>query len=169
MATTDFVFNIARGCTKFYYFAVENSTVLAASGQFTAAADSALIVVAINDGAVSDDAMKDFDDLAALLASAANEATNSGYARKVLTETELAAVPVPDDTNNRYELVIPDQVWTAVQTAGGAWTGLVVCFRPNAAAADSAIIPITHHAFAVTPDGSDITADVPTLGFYRSA
>lgn len=166
----DGMFNIARGAAKFYYYAVENSTVLATSGQFTAAADSSLLVVAINAGATTEDTFRDYDDLAALIADAnVAEATNSGYARKVLTDVELAAVPAPDDVNNRQDLDIPDQTWTAVAAAGGAWTHLVICFRPAAASADSAIIPISFHGFAVTPDGSDIVAQINAAGFYRSS
>lgn len=165
----DFVFNIARGAAHYYYYAVENSLVVTAAGTppFTSAADSALIVVAIDAAGTTDAALKDFDDLAALLAGTPNEVTNTGYARKVLTDTELAAVPAPDDANERYDLDIPDQVWSAV-AAGTAWTDLLVCFRPNAAAADSAIVPVTCHDFAVTPDGTDITAQIATAGFYRS-
>jgi len=163
----DFVFNIARGASKFYYFAVENSTVLAASGQFTAAADSALLIVAIDAAGTTDAALKDFDDLAALLAGTPNEVTNSGYARKVLTEADLAAVPAPDDTNERLDLDLPDQTWTAVG-AGTAWTDLLVCFRPSAGSADSAVIPISCHDYVATPDGSDIVAQINAAGFYRS-
>jgi hypothetical protein len=170
-ATADFVFNIARGASHYYYYAVKQSLVVTATGTppFTSAADSALIVVAINAGGETDPVLRDYDTLDALLVAAnPAEVTNTNYARKVLTDTELAAVPAPDDTNERYELDIPDQTWTAV-AAGTAWTDLLVCFRPNAAAADTAIIPLTCHDFAVTPDGSDITAQIAATGFYRSA
>jgi hypothetical protein len=166
----DFIFNIARGATKFYYFAVENSTVLAASGQFTAAADSSLIVVGIDAGGVADTALRDFDDLAAVLASAANEVTSTNYARKVLTESDLVAVPVPDDANDRYDLDVPDQTWVNVVSNGATpnFTDLLVCFRPAAGSADSAIIPISCHDFVSTADGSDIVAQINAAGFYRS-
>ena len=167
----DFVFNIARGKLAYYYYAVENSLVVTAAGTpaFTSAADSALIVVAINAGSDTDDTLKDYDTLDALLVAAQPaEVTNTNYARKVLTDTELAAVPAPNDTTNVYDLDIPDQTWTAV-AAGTAWTDLLVCFRPTAAAADTAIIPLTCHDFAVTPDGSDITAQIAAAGFYRSS
>lgn len=165
----DFTFNIARGCNKFYYYAVENSLVLASAGQFTSTANSAFIIVAIDANGTTDDALRDFDDLAALLAGTPNEVTNSGYARKVLTETDLAAVPAPDDTNNRLDLDINDQTWTGV-AAGTAWTDLLVCFDPDTTAGtDSSIIPMTCHDFPITPDGSDINVGVAAAGFYRSA
>ena len=34
---------------------------------------------------------------------------------------------------------------------------------------DAANIPLTAHAWAITPDGSDVTADVPATGFFRAA
>jgi hypothetical protein len=167
----DFVFNIARGRSAYYYYAVENSLVVTAAGTpaFTSTANAALIIVAIDAAGQTDAGMRDFDDLAALLAGTPNEVTNSGYARKVLTDVELAAVPAPDDTNERYELDLPDQTWTVVG-AGTAWTDLLVCFDPDSTAGtDSSIIPLTCHDFAVTPDGSDITAQIAATGFYRSA
>ena len=166
----DFVFNIARGKLAYYYYAVENSLVVTATGTpaFTSAADSSLLVVAIDANGATDDALKDFDDLGALLLGTPNEVTNTNYARKVLTETDLAAVPAPNDTTNVYDLDIPDQTWTGI-AAGTAWTDLLVCFRPTAGSADSAIVPLTCHDFAVTPDGSDITAQIAAAGFYRSS
>lgn len=165
------IFNIARGCHKFYYFAVENSLVLASAGQFTSTANSALIIVGIDVAGTTDDALADFDDLSALLAGTPNEVTATNYARKVLTDADLAAVPAPDDVNNRYDLVIPDQVWTNLISAGGNpnFTDLLVCFDPDTTAGtDSSIIPLTFHDFVVTTDGTDVTADVGTAGYYRS-
>lgn len=167
MAGSDFVFNIARGALKYYYYAVENSVVLATAGQFTSTANAALVVVPIETtGIEADDVMNNYDDLAALLAPAAvNEQTNQ--ARKVLTETDLAAVPAPDDTNNRLDLDLPDQTYTAL--AGNAIGKFLVCFRPDTASADSAIIPLTAHAVTLTPDGNDVVLQINAAGFWRSA
>ena len=116
-------------------------------------------------GIVADDTMKDYDDVAALLAGASNEQTNQ--ARKVLTETDLAAVPAPDDTNNRYELDLPDITYTAL--AGNAISAWVVAFRPDTGSADSACIPLWAHYTAVTPDGNDVVLQFAATGAYRSA
>jgi hypothetical protein len=162
------VFNIARGKLAFYYYAVENSLVVTAAGTpaFTSAADSALVIVLLETtGLEADDVLNNYDDLASLLAASNNEQTNQ--ARKVLTDTDLAAVPAPNDTANTLNLISPDTVWTAL--AGNPISKLLVCFRPNAAAADSAIVPLTYHDWVVIPDGTDVTADVSaTLGFYQS-
>ena len=162
------VFNIARGKLAYYYYAVENSLVVTATGTpaFTSAADSALVLVLLETtGLEVDDTLNNHDELAALLATATNEQTNQ--ARKVLTDTELAAVPAPNDTSNTLTLIVPDVTWTAL--AGNPISKLLVCFRPTAAAGDSAIIPLTYHDFVVTPDGSDVTADVGASGIWVSS
>lgn len=150
------VFNIAKGRVTEYYNRVENND--PATSKFT--------VVAINAGAATDDTIRGYDDLAALLADVnVAEVTNTNYTRKDLTDTELAALPAPDDVNDRYDLDLPDITWTAI-AAGDAWTDLVVCYNPTAGA-DSTLIPMTLHDFAVTPDGSDIVAT--TTNFFRAS
>ena len=165
MAGSDFIANIARGALKYYYYAVENSLVLASAGQFTSTANAAFVIVPIETtGIEGDDTLNNYDDLATLLAAASNEQTNQ--ARKVLTDTELAAVPAPDDTNNRLDLDIPDQTYTAL--GGNAIGKFLVCFRPDTGSADSAIIPLTAHAVTLTPDGNDVVLQIAAAGFWRS-
>lgn len=154
----NFVFNIAKGRVAEFVNRVKSND----------GANSAIIVVAIDANGDSDATMIDRDDLAALLAGTANEVTNSGYARKVLTDADLAAV-APDDTNDRMDVDIPDQTWSAV-AAGTAWTDLLICYDPDTTGGtDSTIIPLTCHDFAITPDGSDVTAQVAAAGFYRAS
>jgi hypothetical protein len=166
----DFVFNIARGKIAYYYYAVENSLVVTAAGTpaLTSTANSCFQVVAIDAAGETDPALRDYDTLVALLAGTPNEVTNTGYARKVLTDSDLAAVPAPDDTNERYDLDIPDQTWTGV-LAGTAWTDLLVCFCPDSTAPTTGVIPLTCHDFPITPDGSDVTVSIAAAGFYRSS
>lgn len=155
----DFVFNIAKGRVVEYYNRVEAND----------PTNSALIVVVIDANGDTDATMKDRDSLSALLGGTANEVTNSNYARKVLTNTELAALPAPDDTNDRYDIDIDDQTWSAV-AAGDAWTDIIICYDPDTTGGDdTAIIPLTCHDFAVTPDGSDIVAQVAAAGFFRAS
>lgn len=152
------VFNIALGSVAGNYRRVDGND----------PANSALIVVAFNAGD-TDAAIKDVDTLAAIEALASTaEVTNSGYARKTLTDADLVAFAA-DDTNDRVDLDIPDQTWTAV-AAGSAWTDLAICYDSDTTGgADSAIEPQTWHDFAVTPDGSDITAQIAAAGFYRAS
>lgn len=157
----DLVFNIAKGRVVEYYNRVKGNDPAA----------SALVIVAIKTtGIEADGTLQDYDDLAALLAAANDEATNAGYARKVLTDADLAALPAPDDTNNRYDITIPNQTWTGVAAVGGAWSALLVCYDADTAAGtDANIIPLTKHDFVVTPDGSDIVAQIAAAGFFRAS
>lgn len=146
-----FVANIAKGRVVEYYNRVENNDPSA----------SALIVVVITQGAATDDSMKDADTLTALLAiSGVVERNTNNWARKTLTDVELANLPAPDDTNNRYDVSLPAMTWSAVASGGGASTHLVVCYDADTGAGtDANITPLTFNDFAITPDGSDVTAN----------
>lgn len=155
----DGVFNIAKGRVGELFNRVDVND----------PANSALIIVVLKaTGLEADDTLNNYDDLASLLAAANDEATNSGYARKTLTDADIT-MGAPDDTGNLFNYDIPDQTWSAVAAAGGAWGKLLVCYDADTAAGtDANIIPCTYHDFAVTPDGTDITAVVAAAGFYRA-
>jgi hypothetical protein len=155
----DFVFNIAKGRVAELCNRVDQND----------PANSALIIVVLaTSGLESDATLKDFDTLAAVVAGATNEVTNTNYARKTLTDSDIAAFAA-DDTNDRVDIDFADQTWTAV-AAGDGWSKLLVCYDSDTTGgADSAIIPLTAHDFVVTPDGSDITALINTAGFFRAS
>lgn len=154
----DFVFNIGKGRVAELYNRVDSND----------PANSALIIIIIDAAGDTDATMKDRADVSALLAGTANEVTNSGYARKVLTDTDLTAF-APDNVNDRVDLDFADQTWTAV-AAGSTWTDLIVAYdNDTTAGTDSNIVPLTLHDFSVSPDGSDITAQVNTAGFFRAS
>jgi hypothetical protein len=155
----DFVFNIAKGRVTQLYDNVDTNT----------PANSALIVVVLaTSGLETDAVLKDLDTLTALVAGTTNEVTNTGYARKTLTDTDLSAW-TPDDTNDRVDIDIPDQTWTGV-AAGDGWSKLVICYdNDTTGGTDANIIPLTAHDFVLTPDGSDITAQIAAAGFYRAS
>lgn len=138
------VFNIAKGRVVEYYNRVESNDPSA----------SALIIVPIEtSGLESDATLIDADTLAAVLAGTTNEQTTMG--RKTLTDTELSALPAPDDTNDRYEVSLPTVTWTAA--TGNAISKLLVAYDSDTAAGtDSNIVPLTMFDFAVTPSGADI-------------
>jgi hypothetical protein len=131
-------------------------------------ANSAIVVIVWNTTA-TDATIKDLDTVAAIEADANSaEVTNSGYARKVLSDADIVAF-APDDANDRVDLDMPDQTWTAV-AAGSGWTDLSTDYdNDTTAGTDSAIVPMTWHDFAVTPDGSDITAQIAAAGFFRAS
>lgn len=131
-------------------------------------ANSALIVIAWVSTA-TDATIKDLDTVAALEADANTaEATNTGYARKTLTDTDIVAY-APDDTNDRTDIDIPDQTWTAV-AAGSNWTDLSINYdNDTTTGTDSNIEPLTWHDFVLTADGSDVTAVIAAAGFFRAS
>lgn len=131
--------------------------------------NSAILIIAWNAGAMTDGTVKDYNTVAEIEADAnAAEVTNSGYARKTLDQAGGLTVTV-DETNDRVDVDCPDQTWTAV-AAGSAWTDLLFAFdRDTTAGTDSDIKPGSWHDFAVTPDGSDITAQIATAGFFRAS
>jgi hypothetical protein len=147
----DFVFNVAKGKVARYAELPETS--------------DALIVVVI-DTAASDATLKDLDTLAAVLAdSDTAEVTNSGYARKSLTSATVTV----NDASDTVSADIADQTWSAV-ASGDSWTDLLICYDANTGSGDdSAIIPLTCHDFVVTPDGSDITAQIHASGFFQAS
>ena len=153
------VFNIAKGRVAELYNRVDAND----------PANSAIIIMVLaTSGLESDAVLRDKDDFAALVSGTTNEVTNTNYARKALTDSDIVAFS-PDDTNDRVDLDIPDQTWTGV-AAGDGWSKFVTGFDPDTTGGtDSAIVPMTHHDFVVTPDGSDITAQIAAAGFYRAS
>jgi len=155
----NFVFNVAKGRVAELYNRVDLND---------PAASALIVAILATAGIESDATLIDKDDLAAVVAGTTNEVTNSGYARKTLTDADIVAF-APDDTNDRVDLDIPDQTWTAV-AAGDGWNDFVVCYDSDTGAGtDAAIVPLTLHDFLVVPDGSDITAQVAAAGFFRAS
>jgi len=156
----DLTFNVAKGRTVAYFDRV------LANDPSTCAL---LIVLLATSGLETDAVLIDKTTLADVLAGATNEATNTGYARKVLVAADLTAVTV-DHTNNRVEFDLPDILWANIENDGtGAISKLLLCFRPATGSADSAIIPLNHYDFAIpAPDGSSVTAQINAAGAHRA-
>lgn len=154
----DFIYNVALGRGHEFAQRVE-------SGDPT---DARLLMVALVT-TETDATLKDLDTLAAVLANGNTaEATNTNYARKTLTDSDVTITI--DDSGNAVQVDIPDQTWSAV-ASGDNWTDLVICYIPDGVTpgADSTAIPISQHDFSVTPDGSDITAQINSSGFYQAS
>lgn len=127
-------------------------------------ANSAFILVPIEtSGLEADTVLKDKDTLSDFLSGTTNEQATMG--RKTLVDTDLAAFPAPDDTNDRYEVSLPTVTWTAA--TGNAISKILVCYDPDTTAGtDANIIPLTLFDFSVTPSGTDI--QVTTGVFFRA-
>lgn len=149
------VFNIAKGRVTELYNRVKSND----------PANSALILVPIETSGLEADAtLIDVDTLSALLSGTTNEQTTMG--RKTLTDADLAALPAPDDTNDRYEVSLPTTTWTAA--SGNAISKIAVCYDPDTTGGtDANIIPLTMFDFAQTPSGADI--QMTTGVFFRAS
>lgn len=149
------VFNIAKGRIVEFYNRVENNDPV----------NSALILVPIETAGLETDAvLVDADTLTALLSGTTNEQATMG--RKILTDADLAALPAPDDTNDRYEVSLPTTSW--LTAAGNAISKILVCYDSDTTAGtDANIIPLTMFDFAQTPNGADI--QMTSGAFFRAA
>lgn len=122
-------------------------------------------IILLLKGADADADLIAHDTLEALLDSGTDndEADFTNYGRK----TSLTGTVTVDDVNDRVDVDIADQTWSS---AGGASNNtlvkLIVAYEESAA--DSGRIPLTHHDFTPTTDGSDITAQINAAGFFRA-
>jgi hypothetical protein len=143
----DVVFNIALGKVKYY-------------AELPAANDALIVIPLEATGLEADATLKDYDDVAALLAGATNEQTTAG--RKTVTSVSVTV----DDTNNRVDIDIADQTWAGL--TGNGIGALLIAYDPDTTGGtDSALIPLTKHDWSITPDGSDVTATI--ANFYRAS
>ncbi len=127
-----------------------------------------ILMVLATSGIESDATLIDKDDFAAVVSGTTNEVTNTNYARKTLDQAGGIVVTY-DDTNDRVDVDIPDQTYTAV-AAGDGWNDIVSGYDSDTTAGtDSNILPWTQHDFVLTPDGSDITAQIATAGIFRAS
>ncbi len=149
------VFNIAKGRVKEFYNRVENND----------PTNAAIILVPIETSGLEADAtLIDKDDLAAVLSGTTNEQSTMG--RKTLTDSDLAALSAPDDTNDRNECDLPTVTWTGA--TGNAISKILVCYDSDTTGGtDSNIIPLTLFDFAQTPSGADIQMTGGT--FFRAS
>ena len=106
----------------------------------------------------------DRDTVALMLAEGGTtEANFTNYTR----QTGLTGTITVDDANDRVDIDIPDQTFV---NAGGAANNTLTkaVFAYEESAADSGRIPLTHHDFGLTTDGSNVTVELNAAGFYRA-
>jgi hypothetical protein len=133
---------------------------LAQYGDLSAAADSLIMVPFAAAGLPSDATMRDYATLAAVKAGATEQTT---LGRKTLANVTVTV----DNTNDRVAIDCDDVVWTA--TSGAAIGAVVICYKPDTASVDSAIIPLTKHDVSMTPDGTNYTLSVADFARANSA
>jgi hypothetical protein len=96
----NYMFNISKGRGAEFFWRVKNNDPSA----------SAIIVIPLS-ASDTEANRQDDDDVTTFLAAAPNEQSTT-WARKTLTDADLAAV-TPDDTNNRFNLTIPQLTFVA--------------------------------------------------------
>lgn len=105
-------------------------------------ANSRLIIVLLS-AAETIAVLRDYDDLAALLAAAGNtESALASYTRQVLAAADIT-LPTVDDTNDLQSFDTADVSFGALET-GETIVASVVCFIPDGVTpgADSTAVPI---------------------------
>jgi len=130
------------------------------------AASELVVMILATAGIETDAVLKDKTTFADVVVGTTNEVTNTGYTKKVLGDVDV--VFTVDQANDRVDLDIADQTWTAVG-AGDGWNDFVMGYDPVGAQTMTDIIPMTLHDFVVVPDGSDITAQIAAAGYYRAS
>ena len=144
-----FVFNNAKGKVRYY-------------AELPAANDALILVPLLAAGLEAESTMKDYDDLAALLAGSTDEQTVAG--RKTLAGVSITV----DDTADVVLVDATDPVYTGVSTGGtvGAW---LICYDPDTTTGtDSSLVPLTKHDLTWAPDGNSFTVNFGT-GFYQAS
>jgi hypothetical protein len=157
----DSVFNIAKGKVNEYVKRVDAND----------PANSAIVMVLLKSAGLETHAvLKDRDDLSVILAAANDECDFTNYARRVMSDTDLA-VDVPDDTGDDFESAV--SAWV-IANAGGATNNtvgmLLICYDGDTTAGtDSNIVPLTMHDLTVTTDGTQLTISPSATSFFRAA
>ncbi len=148
--------NISKGSEVGYYDNVDNNT----------PTNSALIMFVLASGSTNGlNGLVDFATLAAVLAGGYTEVTNTGYARKTLTDADLTA-KVVDNVNNRILLTLPLQTFGSPNVAAGMTWDLVGVAYDNdtTGGTDANIIPITfgeirQNGTAIVPNAAPVIID----------
>lgn len=131
----------------------------------------AIVLVILQGGHQDDDILRDYDYLSQVLANTANkECTAANYVRKQITS---GATITPDNANNRVDVGLPTQTWTALGSMTGANSqqqiaAILVCYQANTSTGTDATLQVlTKHYYPFVADGSD--RQVTITNFYRAA
>lgn len=146
---SDIVFNVAKGR------AVELANRVK-SGDPAAAR---LYAIPVDRAAVTDATLKDCADFAAVISAGVTERTTGGWSRITLAAGDITAL-APDNTNDRYAVDVIDLSWTP---SAGAVTDIVIAYAAVGSPTNAQLVPLTIHAFPVTPTGATETALVSDL------
>ena len=152
-------FNIAKGRVVELYNRVKSSD-----------PTNAVFYVHLLKASEADATLEDYDDYAAMILAAGNTSADfTNYAVVTWSDTELAALPGPNDTTNQYELDFPDLVYTdAGGAANNTLTKVIISYDSDSTVGtnvDSNVIPLMAFDYTGTTDGSTITLQFPADAF----
>lgn len=97
---------------------------------------------------------QDFATLEAVLAGTPDEQTE-GASRKVLTDSDIAAIAV-NNASNYFPATVPAVKWSAFGS-GKNTLGLLICYDSDSTGGtDANILPLIHVDFAVNGDANEV-------------
>lgn len=150
------VFDIAKGREVEFHYRVNNNDPTNAA---------LILLVLANSGLVSDDVLRAYATVDAILTGASNEVTNAGYSRKTFTDADVGAPTVDTSLHKTtLELSTPLQTFATI-TAGDSWRkGVLAYDSDTTGGTDANIVPVIYFDIlidgaAVVPNGNDINID----------
>jgi len=148
MAGADFQFNQVKGKIR-------------TLAELAGATDAVLVVPLEATGLETDATLKDYDDLATLIAGTSNEQTTMG--RKTITAFTIAV----DGTNDWVTItLVAPFTWTA--PTGNPIAKLLFCHDSDTTTGtDANVVPMLAYSFDATPDGIDIQINADANGLIR--
>ncbi len=116
------------------------------------------------DALEADDAARDHDDVAAVIAATGTtEATATSYARY----THATQTRTVDDTNNRVDFDLDDAAFGAIGNGTNNTITDITTYDHETMDADSE--PVSNHDAVFTTDGSSVTIQWNAAGVWRAA
>lgn len=134
--------------------------------QLPEANDALIWIILQSAGLESLATLRDYDDVAAILAASNDEATFTGYARVTAT----SVVVTIDDTNDRVDVDAADPSWSP--TTAQAIGLILLAYDPDTTAGtDSTVVPLfMDDAIAMTtPTTGTVTYQVAAAGWGRAS
>lgn len=127
--------------------------------------DALIAIVMVLAGLESDATLRDYADVAAILAAANDEATFTGYSRQTLTGVTVTV----DNTNDRVDVDCNDPSWSP--TTAQAIAKIVFAYDPDTTTGtDSSLVPVFLDDFALTtPTSGTVSYQVAAAGFGRAS
>jgi len=132
-----------------------------ALAELAGANDAVLVVPLEATGLESDTGLKDYDDLASLLAGASNEQVSMG--RKTIAAFTITV----DDVNDWATITLSAPIiWSA--PTGNPIAKLLFCYDSDTTTGtDANVVPMLAYSFDSTPDGIDLQVNAHANGLIR--